>query len=83
MVIWRYNRPGNCNLVYSLDVANTFGYASATCVTFIRSVYAGCLVDAGNDTLTVYVSNWLVRSYISFKVNKVIGSSLVCTPLCR
>lgn len=71
MVIWRYKGPGNCNPVYSLDIANPLGHMWATRVNFIRGVYVGCLVFTRRDTLTAYVSNWLTGTHVSFDVDVV------------
>ena len=71
MVIWRYKGPGDCNPVYSLDVANPLGFTFATRVNFIRGAYVGCLVYTRIGTLTAYVANWLTGTHVSFDFSVV------------
>ena len=73
MEVWWYQSPSKCDLVYSLDISNPFRLMWPTRGNFLRDVYAGCLVYAGTDTLTAYISDWLKGTHVSFEVRKARG----------
>ena len=74
MAICRYKGPGNCDFVYSLDIANPLGHTCATRANFVRGVYAGCVVNIGKATLIAAVSNWLTGMHVLFEVMKARNS---------
>ena len=78
MAIWRYKGPGNCNCVYSLDVANPLVYRLAVLANIIRGVYAACMVYKTGGILTAAVSHWVTGMHVSFEVKEVRNSLSLC-----
>jgi len=71
MDIWRYKSPTNCDLVYSIAVANPLGLGWVTRGNFLRDVYCGCVVLTTTNILTAYIANWLTGRHVSFEIKMV------------
>lgn len=71
MDIWRYKSPTDCDLAYSITVANPLGISWATRGNFLRDVYCGCVVLTTTNILTAYISNWLTGKHVLFDIKMV------------